>query len=61
MCLCNFLRLSVLEKDGFQRSRRMLRRLREAFGPEDVDEAAGISELTFYVANMTKESEPSTK
>eukprot|EP00913_Durusdinium_trenchii_P011203 g10521.t1 len=40
--------LSVLEKDGFQRSRRMLRRLREAFGPEDVDEAAGISELTFY-------------
>ncbi|CAK9115106.1 unnamed protein product [Durusdinium trenchii] len=47
--------LSVLEKDGFQRSRRMLRRLREAFGPEDVDEAAGISELTFYVANMTKE------
>eukprot|EP00435_Cladocopium_sp_Y103_P026918 s3429_g6.t1 len=36
-------------------SRRALRRLRVDFEPQDAEDAAGVSELTTYLANFTKE------
>lgn len=41
--------------DVLRRSRNGLRKLREDFEPQDAAEAAGVSELSQYIANMTKE------
>ena len=41
--------------DVLRRSRNGLRRLREDFEPQDAAEAAGVSQLSQYIANMTKE------
>ena len=42
-------------EDVLRRSRHGLRRLREGFEPQDAEEAAGVSQLSQYIANMTKE------
>lgn len=52
--------LDVLDLDGsLALLRRSLRRLRGgsdfSFEPEDAEDAAGVSELTTYLANVTQE------
>lgn len=48
-------RPSALQRDTFWRSRRAARLLRESFEPADVEDAASVSELGTYLANMTAE------